>query len=145
MHWPQMKGRCPSARFVGVAKLPNHRLSFTRKSVKRGRGVADAVAERGRDVWGVLFEIDERDVGSLDESEGYRPGRIENSYWRRECIVFVDGKNEQLIISQTYFAQRQRNPPLPSQAYKDLILSGATHWRLPTEYLAQLNAIEVHG
>jgi hypothetical protein len=83
--WAQMKERCPSARFVSIAALPDHRLAFTRKSVNRGCGVADAVRDPGRTLWGVVYEISDLDVGSLDKSEGYRPTRETNSYWRREC------------------------------------------------------------
>ena len=43
-----MKERCPSAKFVAVAKLTDHSLQFTRRSVNRGCGVADAVPERGK-------------------------------------------------------------------------------------------------
>ena len=145
MHWPQIKERCPSARFVGLAKLPDHRLAFTRKSVKRGCGVADVVSDLGQHTWGVVFEINDLDVGFLDQSEGYCPGRNENSYWRRESMVFIDGNDEHPLTAHTYFAQAQPNPPLPNQAYKELILSAAMHWRLPAEYIAQLNAIEVRG
>ena len=48
-------------------------------------------------------------------------------------------------MAQTYFADPQPNPPLPNQAYKDLILSGARHWRLPDDYVAELEAVEVSG
>ena len=69
MDWDQMKQCCQAARFVGVALLPDHRLAFTRKSVNRGCGVADAVPDAGRRVWGVVYEIGDLDVGKLDTSE----------------------------------------------------------------------------
>ena len=52
----EMRGRCTSAKFVAVAKLPDHSLQFTRRSIKRGCGVADVVPEPGRDVWGVVLK-----------------------------------------------------------------------------------------
>lgn len=145
MSWTQMKDRCPSARFVGAARLPDHRLAFTRKSIKRGCGVADAIREADRNVWGAVFEISEFDVGALDRFEGFRPGRNKNSYWRRECIVFLDGNVERPVVAQTYFAEPESDPPPPNQAYKDLILSGARHWHLPIDYIAEVDAIEVSG
>lgn len=33
MHWDQMRSRCPSARFVGVALLRDFRLAFTGSSI----------------------------------------------------------------------------------------------------------------
>src|SRR5436853_7848833 len=83
MIFPQMSERCPSSRFAGIAVLPNHRLAFTRKSVKRGCGVADAVRETGQTVWGVMYDISEADFDNVDKSEGYRPGREKDSYWSR--------------------------------------------------------------
>lgn len=145
MNWNQMKNRCPSAKFTGVAKLPGHRLAFTRKSVNRGCGVADAVGEAGRDVWGVVFEISELDVKVLDKSEGFRHGCDKNSYYRCESVVLLDGDEQRPVTAETYFAEQEPNPPPPSQAYKDLILSGARHWHLPTDYLAELAALEVRG
>jgi hypothetical protein len=47
MDWNQMRERCPSSRFVGIAVLRDHKLAFTRKSLKRGCGVADLIAEGG--------------------------------------------------------------------------------------------------
>ncbi len=145
MDWKQMKERCPSAGFVGVARLPDYRLAFTRRSITRGCGVADVVSEAGRSVWGVVFEISALDIDALDKSEGYRPGRSRNSYWRRECIIFLEGNEDRLVTASSYFAEPDASPPPPTQAYKDLVLSGALHWHLPDEYIAELEAIEVCG
>jgi gamma-glutamylcyclotransferase len=143
MDWDQMRERCPSARFVGVALLPDYELAFTRKSVKRGCGVADAVPKRGSAVWGVVYEIGDLDLGKLDTCEGYRPGREKNSYYRRECLLLLDGNGERPLTASTYFGDPQPNPPPPNAEYKNLLLSGARRWRLPKAYIRQLEAIEV--
>jgi len=145
MDWTQMRARCPSATFVRVARLADHRLAFTRKSVTRQCGVADVVPERGRSVWGVVYQVPELEVGSLDRSEGYLPGRRKNSYWRRECMVLLDGDENRPLTVQTYFAEPDPNPPPPNREYMTLILSGARFWHLPAEYIAELEAIEVSG
>jgi hypothetical protein len=145
MNWQQMQERCPSACFAGVALLADHKLAFTRKSVKRGCGVADAVREDGRKIWGVVYEIDDLDVGKLDLSEGYRPNREKNSYWRRECLVLLDGDEQRPLTASSYFGDPQPAPPLPNREYKRLIISGARHWHLPEEYVRDLEAIEVSG
>jgi gamma-glutamylcyclotransferase (GGCT)/AIG2-like uncharacterized protein YtfP len=145
MNWQQMRARCPSARFVGVALLAEHKLAFTRKSMNRGCGVADAVPERGRKLWGVVYEIDDIDIDKLDSLEGYRPGREENCYWRRECLVLLDGTEQRPLTVCSYFAEPQTNTPLPNSEYKQLIISGARHWHLPEEYVRDLEAIEVSG
>ena len=143
MHWEQMKERCPSARFVGVAVLQDHRLAFTRYSRKRNGGVADAVSEKGKMVWGVVFEIHDDDVGQLDTEEGYEEGSAHNSYQRQDWQVLLDGDDTRPLAVAVYFAERQESPPLPSQGYKDQILRGARRWRLPSDYIKQLEAIEV--
>lgn len=143
LNWEQMRDRCPSVGVVGAALLPDHRLAFTRHSVTRGCGVADAVRDVGRKLWGVVYKISDLDVGKLDKSEGYRPGREKNSYRRRECRVLLDGDKRRPLTVSTYFADPQRDPPRPNQAYKDLILSGARHWHLPDEYIQELERIEV--
>ena len=143
MNWNQMQERCQSSRAVGIAVLRDHRLAFTRRSVNRGCGVADLIAEEGAHVWGVVYEIDDLDVGKLDASEGFRAGRNKNSYLRRECVVFLDGLKQRPLTVSAYFGTPQSNPPLPNAAYKRLILAGARQWHLPEGYIHELEQIEV--
>lgn len=143
MNWEQMQDRCPSALYVGVALMPDHKLAFTRKSKGRDCGVADAVPERGRELWGVVYEISNLEIVKLDAAEGYRLGRQTNSYWRREHPVLLDGDDRRPLNAAVYFADPQPLPPLPNPLYKELILSGARHWHLPTAYIRQLEQIEV--
>ena len=143
MDWDQMRARCPSARFMGMAELRDHRLAFTRKSEKRGCGVCDVVTDKGKTVWGVVFEVDEVDIGRLDVKEGYQPGRAKNAYRRKECHVFMDGDDERPMAVVTYFGDPQENPPLPNAEYKNLLLSGARRWQLPEAYIRQLESIVV--
>ena len=143
LDWVQMKTRCPSATFVNCAKLKDHRLAFTRKSTRRGCGSADAIAKQGRDIWGVVYEIDERDVGSLDEAGGFFPGRAQNAYTRQERHVSEDGDEQKPLLVSIYFAEKQKDPPLPSAEYKRQIVDGARHWHLPQEYIQELEQIKV--
>jgi gamma-glutamylcyclotransferase len=145
MNLQQMQERCPSARFVSVALLTDHKLAFTRKSIKRDCGVSDVVSERGRKVWGVVYEISDLDLGKLDAWEGYRPPREKNAYWRRECLILQDGNDKRPLTVSTYFGDPQSNPPPPNADYKQLIVSGARHWHLPEDYVCDLEAIEVRG
>ncbi len=145
MDWSQMRKRCPSVCFVCVAKLKDYRLAFTRKSIKRDCGVADVVPAPGHDVWGVVYEIEERDTGRLNKCEGFDPGRPheKNAYVREDRHVYVDENEEKPLAVQVYFAIRQSNPPLPNEEYKSLIVGGAKHWYIPEEYIKALEQIEV--
>lgn len=138
-----MRSRCPSARFVAVATFPNHRIAFTRRSRSRNCGVADVVPEPGHDVWGVVYEINERDIAGLDRSEGFEPGRTHNSYTREERHVYADGDDKKALTVAVYFATKEPAAPLPNAEYKRLIVDGATFWHLPSHYIAELERIEI--
>lgn len=143
MSWEQMRQRCSSARQVCVARLPDHRLAFTRYSKRRGCGVADALPAQGEAVWGVVYELDEMDLATLDRCEGFLPGREYNSYRRETRTVFADGHDDRSLEVQIYFAEREENPPLPNTDYVKTILDGAAYWGLPAEYLSRLKKIEI--
>ena len=145
MDWRQMRKRCPSAQFLSVALLRDHRLAFTRFSRSRECGVADAVAEEGAEVWGVVYQIAETEIGILDKCEGFQPGRErgENDYVREERRVYRDGDEKQPLLVHIYFAKRQPDPPLPDKEYKTLVLKGAEYWHLPPTYVDELRRIEV--
>jgi gamma-glutamylcyclotransferase len=144
MDWCQMRERCPSAQFLSVALLKDHRLAFTRYSPKRECGVADAVHDEGAGVWGVVYELPDTEIAMLDKCEGFRPDRErhENHYVREEHHVYRDGEEERPLLAQVYFANQQQNPPRPSAEYKKLIVEGAEWWHLPSDYVDQLKRIE---
>lgn len=145
MNWEQMRSRCPSARFVGIALLPGYTLAFTRRSAKWGCGVADIVPQEGKNVWGVVYEISDYDQGKLDKFEGFDSAREKNAYRRHEFLVFLNGNGNEPLTVWTYVAEKELNPPRPSAEYKDQILSGARWWHLPEQYIRELEQIEVSG
>ena len=89
------------------------------------------------------MRLPDADLPNLDQSEGFRSGRQTNSYWRRDCVVFLNDDDGRPLSASTYFAERQPNPPQPNQAYKDLVVAGARMWGLPAHYIAELERIEV--
>lgn len=145
MDWAQMQKRCPSATFVCIARASQSRLAFTHLSLGRKCGVADMVPSKGDVVWGAVFQIDETEIGALDKSEGYQPGRLRerNSYERIELHVFREGKDGEPLSVWTYLVVKKLDPnPKPTAEYKLLIVEGARRWRLPETYIQQLEAIE---
>jgi hypothetical protein len=146
MNWGQMQERCPSAEFIGLAMLKDHRLAFTRHSTSRDCGVADVVFAAGSIVWGVIYQVDNpEEIERLDRSEGYKTGRGSNAYNRQTDTVYLDGDERRPIQVEIYRAVRQGDPPWPNSAYLQLILDGARFWKLPKEYIEQLEKIEVNG
>jgi gamma-glutamylcyclotransferase (GGCT)/AIG2-like uncharacterized protein YtfP len=132
MNWPQMQRRCPSARFICIGRLPDYRFGITRHSRLRDCGTANVIPAPGREVWGVVYEVDDRDLALLDAFEdGYR----------RETLV-IHGEADQPLTALVYVAALERNVPPPNAEYKRLIIEGARHWRIPGVYLATLEAIQ---
>ena len=143
LDWAQMRSRCPSARFACVARLAGYRLAFTRWSPRRQCGTADVVVAGGGEVWGVVYELDERDFGPLDDYEGYVPGRRDNAYARIELRVLRDGDDTQPAAAWIYVVRDKSEREHPTNAeYKRLMTEGARHWRLPPSYIALLDAIQ---
>lgn len=140
MDWQQMQDRCPSAQFVGVAVLKDHELKFPRKSKNWGGGVASVVPAPERRVWGVVYEIADRDIGNLDRFERYDPGKRteDNAYNREERHVFINERDEERLLVSLYIAQQEENPPPPSRDYLNKIATGARFWHLPDEYVEWL-------
>ena len=149
MLFDQMRERCPSSLFVCVPALDGYRLAFTRRAAGasspwRGFGVADVVVHEGERVWGAVFEIDERDIGALDRSEGYRHGCETNAYRRVEVQVARGAEPEQSLLAQTYVVCMREEPnPMPHRDYVARIVAGAKSWNIPADYLQALERIEV--
>ena len=145
MDYREMRVLCPSAAFIAVAKLPDHRLEFTRYSETHGCGVADAVPEHGHRLWGVVYDIAEAEFGRLDQSEGYQPGRPagENHYVREERHVLRDGHQQEPLLVSLYLANREPHMRMPNSSYRGLLLEGARFWHLPADYVQELEKIEI--
>ena len=134
---------------VGLAVLPDHRLSFPLYSNYWEGGVAGLLHAHGEKVWGVLCELSEKDLAALDAHEGWQgPGNQHNLYERQTVTVELvrpeDGSAPRRVRAATYYP-RVSNPSPPSRRYLDAILRGAEHHRLPEEYVERLRAIAVAG
>ena len=143
LDWAQMKRRCPLAKFVCRAKLPAYRLAFTIKDAERRCGVADVLPDKSKDVWGVVYEFPDNELKNLDKKEGYKPDRPneQNEYTREDHYVWREGDAKQALLVALYRGHPQLDPPLPNDDYKNLIVNGAKHWKLPAEYIRELESV----
>lgn len=123
----QLRERCPSSNSRCAARLRNHRLDFTYYSTRWTGGAADVLPHSGDDVWGVVYELAERDLVRLD--------RYESGYER--VTLSVEGPDGEHYAVITYMVREKRNFP-PSDMYLDKILDWAERWNLPPDYLARL-------
>lgn len=130
----RFKRRCPHSQVLGRARLPGHRLDFTRYSTGFKGGVADIVPEADSQVWGVLSHVEESDLASLDEYEGVPVG------YRREWVTVLDDSGQE-HPAVTYVANRTGRFT-PSRTYLDIILRGAREHGLPPDYVRRLEQIK---
>jgi gamma-glutamylcyclotransferase len=132
-----MAERCPSYTSLGPALLEGYELAFTRRSRRSGTGVADIVPAPGSVVWGVLYEVDDACLESLDRKEGRG--------WAYERVTVpvtleADGSVHE---AQSYsVVTRESEPVAPSAAYLDGLISAAETAELPDAYVTTLRAFK---
>ena len=141
----QMQSRCPGATVVGLGALRDHRLAFPLFSNRWQGGVSSIQLAHGDSVWGMLYDLTDDHLKTLDEFEGFvGPGNQHNVYDRDQVTVELtrpdDGSFPRRVRAWSYIA-RPSNPSPPSRRYLDTILRGARHHRLPEEYVAKLAAV----
>jgi len=135
MNWPQMKQRCPSARFICVARLSDYRFAIARHSQLRKCGTANIFPDVGSEVWGIVYDLDDQDLNRLDS--------FEDGYRRERLFVVARGDGQHPLEALVYIAQKEDDAPLPNPEYKRLMVEGAYHWQLPVGYAAMLEGITV--
>ena len=135
MDFGQMRKRCPSAITITTAKLPDHRLAFTRFAERRGGGVADIVPCQGDAVEGVIYEISEQDTARLDNYEG-----VAENYYKRLQVMATLPAGE--VIEVFAYKASEQGLFQPSEAYMRHLITGAKYHGLSAEYIAMLEAIE---
>ena len=135
MNWQQMQRRCPSSRFVCIARLPDFQFGITRHSRLRDCGTANVFPAHGQEVWGIVYEVNDAELAILDHFEdGYR----------RETISLLPAEtNQPPLDAVVYVAEIEQNVPRPNAEYRRLMVDGARHWQLPTTYQTLLAALQV--
>ena len=137
MNWQQMQRRCPSSRFVCVGRLAGYHFGITRHSRLRNCGTANVYPVAGKEVWGIVYDIADEDLVILDS--------FEDGYRREILAVYPAEGNQPPIDALVYVAALEENVPRPNAEYRRLIVEGAKHWKLPAEYLALLEAIQIEA
>lgn len=112
----QMAYRCPKARRMGAATLPNFRLTFNGR--RDGSGVANILPCTGAAVTGLLWEITTRCELSLDRYEGF-------PYLYEKKNVTVRMQNGEQYEAMVYvMTPAYRDPALPGRDYLEGIVEG---------------------
>jgi gamma-glutamylcyclotransferase (GGCT)/AIG2-like uncharacterized protein YtfP len=131
---------CPQHRYLGVARLADHRLAFTRRSVRTRTGVADIVQAPGETVWGVLYEIDDNGLAAIDRKEGH-----DWAYTRVTLPVRLEaGGPERTAVTYTVRFKEPAQVP-PAREYLDLVIAAARERGLPGPYIERIGTISIAG
>lgn len=136
MKLSEMSASVPEALDAGKARLPDYRLRFSRRSVRRQAGVADVVPSLGLTVWGRLYKLpDGVDLGGLDRREGVSAGA-----YRRQAVVVRQGADDVPAFTYVVVAKEEFEQ-VPDNEYLSLIRVGADEAKLPAEYRQFLEQI----
>lgn len=114
-----MARRCPTARSLGMAILPNHEFRFARH--------ADVLDNPEMDTYGVLWDITRNDLRSLDALEGY-------PYYYDRKVVEVR-HNGRIVRALTYYMQPGAQDALPADSYYNMVKQGYLEHNVPVAQL----------
>ena len=134
----QMAHRCPDAKVVGMAAIPDWKLVF--------RVHANIEPCAGRVVPVLIWEISGRDERNLDLYEGYP-----SYYYKQDMAVTMtglDGKNPREITAMVYLMNDGHPIRTPMKGYYVTLEEGYTRFGFNTHLLelAFEEAMEVeHG
>jgi gamma-glutamylcyclotransferase (GGCT)/AIG2-like uncharacterized protein YtfP len=126
----EMGYRCPAALSLGVATLVDHEFRFATH--------ADVVEYPGYNTQGVLWEITDDCLKSLDVLEGFP-----TYYERKLATVIHRGRTIEALV---YYMVGDRPDALPSKGYLDMLNQGykehgvsTDQIKLSLDYIAVLN------
>ena len=125
----RMRARVPGARSAGRACLAGWRL-VADKPGRDGTAKANLERDPGACVWGVAWELRERDLLALD--------RFEGGYER--VPVSVDA-GAGAVGATTYASRLHGAEPGLERGYKEFLLEGAREHHLPPEWVAFLESL----
>ena len=114
----QMKSRCPDARPLFTATLPNYKLVFTGWSREWRGGKATIKSFRGEKVRGAIYEVSDACLRQLDK---YEPG-----YTRFNVTVYDEDNQPQQAVAYIKSGQIEESPP--SKEYGAVIRQGYRDW-----------------
>ena len=131
----RLQKRCPSARVRGVATAANWIMNFSKKS-RHGCGMATIEPHPEGQLFGVVFDLDERERPKLDKAEGLGYG------YDRDDSFLVEMDGSESLRAFTYIADAAHTDAAlrPYDWYLNLVLAGAQQNSLPDDYISKIEA-----
>ena len=122
----QMQFRCPDARIVGTAEIPNYQLLF--KGSKTGSYLT-IEPKQGCTVPAAVWSVSERDELALDRYEGYP-----HFYYKTELELSLAETGKKLTAF-VYIMHEERRLGIPTSAYVSTCKFGYTIFGFDFKYL----------
>ena len=126
----QMKFRCPTARIIGTATLPDYELLF--KGSKTGSYLT-VEPKKGKNVPVAVWETTETDEAALDRYEGFP-----TFYYKAEMTLPIKGIRTGKIRERkvyVYIMHEDRPFAIPSKFYVDVCRIGYQDFGFDETYL----------
>lgn len=136
----QMRYRCPDAKIIGTAEIPDYQLLF--KGSKTGSYLTIEKKE-GSTVPVAVWEVSECDEQHLDVYEGYP-----NFYYKAEMelpVKILKNGRTKTLPAFVYIMHEERQLGVPSMAYLKTCLIGYRHFAFNPEFLMQAIAVSKGG
>lgn len=124
----QMRRRCPSAAYVGPAKLSGYRLAFAGHSRMWDGPVATAIRDPRADLDGVLYQLPRAELVILDRYEGHP------RFYQRERVAVRDERNRRRI-AHVYFLRLHEAEKPPPRKYVSTLRQAYRHLGFDPEVL----------
>lgn len=115
---------------LGIGKLEDYKLAFTKKSAKWNGGVLDVVTSRDHDyVLGLVIEVSDRALRAIDRREGVSVG----AYVRKTVNVYLAGEMVEVIVYTV--VNKERSGVKASEEYVSKVETGMREEGFPEEYI----------
>jgi gamma-glutamylcyclotransferase (GGCT)/AIG2-like uncharacterized protein YtfP len=128
MHAGQMAERAPTATVVAAGRLDGYRLEFNVYSKRWEGGAANLEPEPEAHVWGVVWEMDDKDLAALDTFSGHP------TFYRREQVDVHTPSGVETCF--TYRVAHQSGFVRPTEPYMGVLRSAIEEQGLPEEALS---------
>jgi len=124
------------------AKLNGYKLTFNYYSCSRKGGAANMMESQKDCVYGLLMDMEDKDLETIRKKEGYSED-CSQCYYNEICVsVEVDGTVFQDV--KTYKVSKCRETKEeqpPTKDYLNLIIKNAKKHLFPDDYIQHLNSI----
>ena len=115
---------CTRAKAYGLARIKHYRFVIT------AGGHGSIAPHRGANVWGVLWRVTAVDVAALDRYED-----LANGLYRQEMLPV---HHDEKLLSALVYIATNATPGRASPRYRALVIGAAREWKLPDDYVRDL-------